>query len=55
MSQPPSPFDESDLPEIITEERSRFEFKVEELAPKGDVPAETATYDALFHGPDDKE
>ena len=39
---------------IIEHERSHFEFKVEELDPKGDVPAETATYDALFHGPDDK-
>jgi cytochrome c oxidase accessory protein FixG len=42
-------------PRIIEHERTHFEFKVEELAPKGDVPAETATYDALFHGPDNKD
>ena len=45
----------TDDPEITKQEHSRFEFKVEELTPKGDVPAETATYDALFHGPDDEE
>jgi hypothetical protein len=42
-------------PAIISHERSHFEFKVEELSPKGDVPAESATYDALFHGPEGKE
>jgi hypothetical protein len=41
-------------PKIITHERSNFEFKVEELNPRGDAPAESKTYDALFHGPDDK-
>jgi polyferredoxin len=45
----------TDDPEIIKHERSRFEFKVEELNPQSNVPAESATYDALFHGPDDKE
>ena len=42
-------------PSIITHERSNFEFKVEELNPQGSTPAETKTYDALFHGPEGKE
>ncbi|WP_421696740.1 cytochrome c oxidase accessory protein CcoG [Aestuariivirga sp.] len=41
--------------ETLEHERSSFLFKIEELNPKGDIPAETATYDALFHAPDGKE
>jgi hypothetical protein len=42
-------------PQIITHERSNFEFKVDELNPEGTAPAESATYDAHFHGPEGKE
>ena len=40
-------------PEIIEHERSRFHFRVEELNPTG--VAETASYDAIFHAPGEKE
>ena len=39
--------------QVITRERSDFEFKVEELNPKAE--AETADYDAIFHAPEKKE
>ena len=38
---------------VIGQERSDFEFKVEELNPTGE--AETAGYDAIFHAPEEKD
>ena len=38
---------------VISDDRSDFVFKVEELNPKAE--AETASYDAIFHGPEEKD
>lgn len=43
----------SDNKEIFEHEVTRFHFRVEELNPAG--TAETARYDAIFHGPKEKE
>jgi cytochrome c oxidase accessory protein FixG len=39
--------------EVVSDERSDFHFKVEELNTQG--PAETASYDAIFHAPEKKD
>jgi hypothetical protein len=38
---------------VIVSDRTDFDFKVEELNPKGQP--ETAAYDAIFHAPAKKE